>query len=97
MQPAMSKRYGSKQCTLEAVVSEAASVWEDEGCSELWPTPFTVLHLPENKSQLCFSPLWFPSVLIVIFIHHRFEDIPDIGSESQGVPLQLCRGPAFWL
>lgn len=61
-------------------------------------------HLPgvcppptENKTQLHFSPPCFPSVLIVIFIHRRFEDIPDIGSESQGVSLQLCRGTAFWL
>lgn len=94
MQPAMSTQYGSRQCVLEAVVSEAASVWEDKGdvsCGPLHSPHFTF------QSQLRFSQPRFPSVLIVIFIRRRFEDIPDIGSESQGVPLQLCRGPAFWL
>lgn len=73
--------------------------WENGG------TPIvTILHLlgvcsppTESKTQLHPSRPCFPSVLIVIFIHHRFEDIPDIGPESQGVSLQLCRGPAFWL
>lgn len=51
----------------------------------------------ENRLELCCEQWWFRSVLIVIFIHRRFEDIPDIGSESQGAPVQLRRALAFWL